>query len=338
MSEIKNTLDALFAKQNLSFSQSQALFDDIMLGKLNDIELAAVLTALKIKGEVTDEIAGAAASMRAHAVAFDKAGLIVADSCGTGGDGANTINVSTTAAIVAAACGINITKHGNRSVSSKSGSADLLKALGINIDMTPAQAERCLANTGFTFLFAPHYHQGVKHAMNVRTTLKTRTIFNILGPLANPAQPELQLLGVYAPELCRPMAETLAKLGTKRAMVVHGAGTDEIALHGSTQVVELNNGELREYTLTPSDFGLANYSLAELAGDTPDYNAQASLAILRGQGTAAHNAAITANVAALLYLQGQQHSFASAAQTVQQVLASGQALNTLHNIVEVSHG
>lgn len=331
-------LNQLLAKQDLSFSQATELFDAIMNGQLNDIELTAALIALKLKGETSDEIAGAAASMRANAVPFQTSKTLLADSCGTGGDGSNTINISTTAAIVAAAAGINMVKHGNRSVSSNSGSADLLKALGINIDMSPEQAAHCLDNTGFTFLFAPHYHSGVRHAMGMRTALKSRTIFNILGPLANPAAPEVQLLGVYDPSLCLPMAETLKTLGTKRAMVVHGAGTDEIALHGTTKVVELNNGELSEYTLTASDFGLANYSLEQLAGQGPEYNAKASLAILQGQGEMAHNAAIIANVAALLYLTDKAGDLKAAADQVSNLLASGKAMDTLNAIIEVSHG
>ena len=331
-------LNQLLAKQDLSFSQATALFDAIMNGQLNDIELTAALIALKLKGETSDEIAGAAASMRANAVPFKTSKTLLADSCGTGGDGSNTINISTTAAIVAAAAGINMVKHGNRSVSSNSGSADLLKALGINIDMSPEQAAYCLENTGFAFLFAPHYHSGVRHAMGVRTALKSRTIFNILGPLANPAAPEVQLLGVYDPSLCLPMAETLKTLGTKRAMVVHGAGTDEIALHGTTKVVELNNGELSEYTLAASDFGLANYSLEQLAGQGPEYNAKASLAILQGQGEMAHNAAIIANVAALLYLTDKASDLTAAADQVSELLASGKAMDTLNAIIEVSHG
>ncbi|KPH59679.1 MULTISPECIES: anthranilate phosphoribosyltransferase [Pseudoalteromonas] len=330
-------IDVLLTQTSLSFSQSQQLFDAIMQGKVNDIALSALLVALKLKGEVSDEIAGAAASMRANAVPFNTKLAMLADSCGTGGDGSNTINISTTAAIVAAACGINMVKHGNRSVSSNSGSADLLKALGINIDMTPDQAVACLEQTGFTFLFAPHYHSGVRHAMEVRTTLKTRTIFNILGPLANPAAPEVQLLGVYDENLCLAMAQTLKTLGTKRAMVVHGSGTDEIALHGKTTVVELNNGELRQYTLSPADFGLANYSLEQLAGEGPEYNANASRAILAGTGTDAHNAAIIVNVAALLYLTGKVENFKAGAQHVVEVLKSGRALNTLNTIVEQSH-
>ncbi|MBB1450467.1 anthranilate phosphoribosyltransferase [Pseudoalteromonas sp. SG43-1] len=335
---VQHAIEQLITGQSLSYADAKALFDEIMQGNMSEIELTALLISLKIKGEVSDEIAGAAASMRENAVAFTTSSTQLADSCGTGGDGSNTINISTTAAIVAAAAGINMVKHGNRSVSSNSGSADLLKALGINIDMSPEQAAKCLEQTNFTFLFAPHYHSGVRHAMGVRTALKTRTIFNILGPLANPAAPDVQLLGVYNEALCMPMAQTLNTLGTKRAMIVHGSGTDEIALHGPTTVVELNNGELTQYTLNPSDFDLANYSLEQLAGEGPQYNANASLAILQGKGTDAHNAAIVVNVAALLYLTGKAETLKEGAKQVQTLLSSGQAMNTLNAIIEVSNG
>ncbi|MBB1281450.1 anthranilate phosphoribosyltransferase [Pseudoalteromonas sp. SR41-1] len=335
---VQHAIEQLITGQSLSYADAKALFDEIMQGNMSEIELTALLISLKIKGEVSDEIAGAAASMRENAVAFTTSSTQLADSCGTGGDGSNTINISTTAAIVAAAADINMVKHGNRSVSSNSGSADLLKALGINIDMSPEQAAKCLEQTNFTFLFAPHYHSGVRHAMGVRTALKTRTIFNILGPLANPAAPDVQLLGVYNEALCMPMAQTLKTLGTKRAMIVHGSGTDEIALHGPTAVVELNNGELTQYTLNPSDFDLANYSLEQLAGEGPQYNANASLAILQGKGTDAHNAAIVVNVAALLYLTGKAETLKEGAKQVQTLLSSGQAMNTLNAIIEVSNG
>ncbi|ESP92038.1 anthranilate phosphoribosyltransferase [Pseudoalteromonas luteoviolacea] len=332
------SLNQLIDQHSLSFEQATELFGQVMQGQLSEIELTAALIALKIKGETASEIAGAAKAMRDHAVAFDNRGLYCADSCGTGGDGTNTINVSTTAAIVAAACGIPMVKHGNRSVSSKSGSADLLRTLGINLEMSPEQGANCLEKTNFAFLFAPLYHSGVKHAMPVRTKLKTRTLFNILGPLANPAKPQLQLLGVYDPSLCRPMAETLKMLGTERAMVVHGAGCDEIALHGTTLVTELNNGEITEYALTPADFGLDNYSLEEIAGDTPEYNAQAIRDILDGKGKAAHNAAIAANVSALLVMSGKVDNLKEGTKYVLDILASGKCAQTLKAIAEVSHG
>ncbi|MFY8273319.1 anthranilate phosphoribosyltransferase [Pseudoalteromonas sp. SSDWG2] len=328
----------LYQQSDLSFDETHSLFNDIMQGRVDDITLASLLTALKIKGESAEEIAGAAAAMRENATPFVTNATDLVDTCGTGGDGANTINISTTASIVAAACGLNVVKHGNRSVSSNSGSSDLLQRLGININMSPELAAHVLEQTGFTFLFAPLYHSGVKHAMAVRTTLKTRTVFNILGPLANPAKPQAQLLGVYSPALCLPMAKTLQKLGCERAMVVHGCGTDEIALHGDTHVVELKEGQLQQYTLSADDFGLANFSLEALAGSGPDYNAQAATAILSGQGSAAHNSAIIANVAALLVLNNKAANFKEAAQHVAHILKSGVAMQTLNAIKEVSNG
>jgi anthranilate phosphoribosyltransferase len=331
-------INELIEQRNLTFEQSSEFFNLVMTGQVSEIELSAALIALKIKGETDSEIAGAAKAMRDNAVSFNNPCSVSFDSCGTGGDGANSINVSTTAALVAASMGVNMVKHGNRSVSSQSGSSDLLNALGININMSVAQAEQCLAATRFTFLFAPLYHAGVKHAMPVRTTLKTRTLFNILGPLANPAKPSHQLLGVYTPSLLRPMAQTLKLLGCKRAMVIHGAGTDEIALHGTTQVAELRNGEIHEYSLTPSDFGLDNFALSAIEGAEPEYNAAASLAILQGEGAPAHNAAIAANVAAMLVMQGDYNSFIEATSAVLEHLKKGLAFKHLQQIIEVSNG
>ncbi len=335
---MQQELEQLYSGTSLTFEQMQSVFSKVMQGQLTEIELSALLVALKIKGETAAEIAGAAQAMRANALSFNNIFSDAIDSCGTGGDGANTINISTTAALVGASCGLKMVKHGNRSVSSQSGAADLVKTLGINIEMSPEQGANGLEKTGFSFLFAPVYHSGVKHAMGVRTTLKTRTIFNILGPLANPAQPKFQLLGVYRPELCRLMAETLQQLGCERAMVVHGAGTDEIALHGETQVAELIDGQVKEYTLTPEQFGLTHYPLAALAGASPEQNAKATLAILQGKGAPAHNAAIIANVAALLYLTGRADSLVTAAEQVSAVLKSGVAYTNLQHIIECSHG
>ena len=269
-------LETLYQGKALSQNEATDAFNQIVTGQVDNIVLSSLLTALKIKGETPEEIAGAAQAMIQNASAIKRPEYDFADIVGTGGDGHNTINISSAAAIVAASCGVKVAKHGNRSVSSKSGSADLFNAFGMKLDMSPAVARECLDKSNLCFLFAPVYHAGIKHAMPVRTTLKTRTIFNILGPLANPAAPDVQLLGVYDESLCLPMAQTLHTLGTKRAMIVHGSGTDEIALHGPTQVVELDNGKITQYTLNPSDFDLANYSLEQLAGEGPQYNANAS--------------------------------------------------------------
>ncbi len=344
-----DSLELLLAGQSLSEHQTQTFFSDVVNGQVDPIVLSSFLTALKIKGETPAEICGAASALRSHSVPFPSCDALqntntllnvapglYADNCGTGGDGSNTFNISTTASIVAAACGLPIVKHGNRSVSSKSGSADMLESFGVNLEMTPEVAFNSLQHCNLTFLFAPAYHSGIRHAMPVRKTLHTRTIFNILGPLVNPARPPIQLLGVFKPELVRPMAETLLLLGVKRAMVVHGSGVDEIALHGDTRVVELKDGQLNEYSLSPADFGLKNYGLDDLAGGDPAFNANITAKLLAGQANEAHNAAIAVNVSALLYLFGQAKDFKQGATIAQEVIASGKAKHTMDQFIELS--
>ena len=209
--------------------------------------------------------------------------------------------------------------------------------MGIKLDMSPAQARRCLDELGVCFLFAPQYHAGVRHAMPVRQALKTRTLFNVLGPLINPARPSFQLMGVYAPELVRPIAETLLALGLKTGMVVHGAGLDEIAIHGPTQVAEIRDGEIREYLLTPADFGLDTYPVSAIQGGEPEENRAITAAILEGRGSPAHNAAIAANVAPLLVMAGEAPDFRQAAARVLAVLASGQAALLARDLATLSH-
>ena len=337
--DINKVLPILVDGKDLNQTQSHDFFQQVLQGNVEPTFMASVLTALKIKGETPEEIAGAAIAIRAAATSFpkrDSEESIVADCVGTGGDGANTINISTTAAILAAACGLKMAKHGNRSVSSMSGSADLLEAFGVNLMMSET-ANHCLAQTNLCFLYAPAYHSGFKHAGPVRKSMGIRTIFNILGPLVNPAHPNIMLLGVYTPELLMPMAQALQLTGVQRAFVVHGSGLDEIALHGDTQVIEINQGELIERTFTPQDFGLNNYALAEIEGGTPQENADIIKAILSGQGQDAHNAAVIINCAALLYLHNKADSLKEAAQLASEVLASGKGLSTLSSLVELSN-
>ncbi|EWH09899.1 anthranilate phosphoribosyltransferase [Catenovulum agarivorans DS-2] len=327
-----------FAGENSDKQQTQAFFNQVMLGDVEPILLAGVLGALKVKGETPEEIAGAAGAMRANALEFNRPDYLIADSCGTGGDGADTINISTTTAIVAAACGLKMTKHGNRSVSSKSGSSDLLEGLGINLTPSPEQSRKCLDEAGICFFFAPQYHSGVKHAMPVRQTMKTRTIFNILGPLANPAAPDIQLLGVYSADLLKPIAETLKQLGLKRAMVVHGSGLDEIALHGETQVCELKDGQISQYRLSPADFGVNECALSDIKGGTPAENKQICLNMLSGKGEQAHLNAVAINVSALLYMAGLATDLKQGTQIALDAMQSGKALATLNKFVELSNG
>jgi len=334
---MKNILSTLVDGQDLEQETITAFFEQMLKGETDPILLASVLTALKMKGETPSEISGAAIAIKAAATAFPPQKNTVADCVGTGGDGANTINISTTAAVLAAACGLKIAKHGNRSVSSMSGSADLLEAFGVNLMMSPETASNCLDKANLCFLYAPAYHSGFKHAAAVRKAMGVRTLFNILGPLANPAYPNVMLLGVYTPELLMPMAEALQLTGVERAFVVYGSGLDEIALHGETQVVEINGEQLIERTISPQDFGLKNYSLEDIKGGTPKKNADIIKAILSGNGQEAHNAAVIINCAALLYLHDKADSLKAAAQLASEVLKSGKGLATLGLLVSLSN-
>lgn len=337
-----SALNTLVGGDSLTQQQSHDVFEQVINGYVAPERLAAILTALKMKGETPAEIAGAAIAIRANASHFPSQPAAVADCVGTGGDGANTINISTTAALLAAACGLKMAKHGNRSVSSMSGSADLLEAFGVNLTMSPEVANECLAQANICFLYAPAYHTGFKHAAPVRKAMAIRTLFNILGPLVNPAKPDIMLLGVYIPELITPMAQALLLTGVKHAWVVHGSGLDEIALHGKTQVTEISNGQLIKKEITPSDFGLNNYTLADIKGGTPQENAEMVKAILAGKGQEAHNSAVIINCAALLYLHreqlnGQADTLLLAAQHAAKVLSSGVAAKTLANLVRLSN-
>ncbi|WP_372626510.1 anthranilate phosphoribosyltransferase [Arsukibacterium sp.] len=321
----------------LSQRQSTEFFSAVVAGEVTPVLLTALLVALKMRGETADEIAGAAKALRQAAQPFPGKVAGSIDCCGTGGDGSNTINISTTAAIVGACMGLPVIKHGNRSVSSSSGSADLLEQLGINIQQSPAQAANTLKQSNCSFLFAPLYHAGIKHAMPVRQALKSRTLFNLLGPLVNPAAPDFQLLGVYDPALCRVMAEALQQLGTKAAWVVHGSGCDEIALHGKTNVCQLKDGEITEFTLSPADFGLTEHPLSSLAGGMPSENAAATLAILNGSGQRAHNEAVAMNVAAMLKIAGRGDNLITNTLAVLECLASGKAMHTLQRFKAISN-
>lgn len=338
--DISTVLPTLVEGTDLNQTQSHDFFQQVLEGNIDPALLASVLTALKLKEETPEEIAGAALAIRGAATKFperDNATDTIADCVGTGGDGANTINISTTAAILAAACGLKMAKHGNRSVSSMSGSADLLEALGVNLSMSPETAHHCLQEINLCFLYAPAYHSGFRHAGPVRKAMGIRTMFNILGPLVNPASPNIMLLGVYMPELLSPIAKALSLTGVKRAFVVHGSGLDEIALHGETQVIEINNDELIERSISPKDFGLNTYSLEDIKGGTPQENAKYIKDILSGNGQEAHNAAVIINCAALLYLHGKADSLRQAAEMASKVLASGKGFETLTSLVTLSN-
>lgn len=324
-------LEQLYRGHSLSTSESTALFNAVIQGELSNEQIAAMLIALKVRGANTEEITGAVAASLQNAKAFPHPNYPFADIVGTGGDGQNTINISTASAIVAASMGTKVAKHGNRSVSSKSGASDVLTALGVNVNVTPEQARQALDEIGVCFLFAQQYHSGFRHVAPVRAALKTRTIFNILGPLINPARPAYHLLGVYAPELVKTYAETAVALEHQHSFVVHGSGLDEVALHGETQVAEIKNGKIEYFTLTPEDFGLKAQSLESLRGDEPQENAQILTALLQGKGKTEHANAVAANTALLLKLFGHD----DLKQNVQNVLAhlaSGKAFETLQKL------
>lgn len=338
---IQPLLDLLYQGQSLSREQTFEIFSALIRGEMSEATMAGMLVALKMRGETIDEISGAADAMRAAAKTFpysngDNLSNGIVDIVGTGGDGFNTINISTTAAFVAAAAGAKVAKHGNRSVSSKSGSSDLLAQFGIDLTMSPDTASRCLDALNLCFLFAPHYHGGVKHAGPVRQALKTRTLFNVLGPLINPARPEFMLLGVYSPELVLPIAKVLKALGTKRAMVVHGSGLDEVALHGNTQVAELKDGDIIEYQLTPADLGVPSIQISELEGGEPAQNALITEAILKGRGTDAHTNAVAINAGCALYVCGIADSVKTGTLLAIATIQSGKAFELLSELAKVS--
>ena len=326
-------LEQLYNGKTLNKEESAVIFNAIMEGELNNEQIAAMLIALKVRGATIDELSGAVSASLQNAKSFPRPDYPFADIVGTGGDGQNTINISTASAIVAASMGAKVAKHGNRSVSSKSGASDVLTALGVNVNVTPEQARQALDDIGVCFLFAQQYHSGFKHVAPVRAALKTRTLFNILGPLINPARPTYHLLGVYAPELVKTYAETAVALGHQHTFVVHGAGLDEVAVHGETQVAEIKNGKIDYFTLTPEDFGLKTQSLESLRGGEPQENAQYLTALLQGKGKAEHANAVAANVALLLKLFGHD----DLKQNVQHVLAhlaSGNAFETLQHLTK----
>ena len=329
-------MDQLFRGENISRTQAQGLFDELLRGEMDQMTMASLLTVLKMKGETPDEIAGAAQALLAAASPFPRPEYTFCDIVGTGGDGMNTINVSTTSALVAAACGIKVAKHGNRGVSSKSGSSDLLEQLGIDLNMSPEQARRCMDETNVCFIFAPNYHGGIRHAMPVRQALKTRTIFNLLGPLINPARPDFMVLGVYAEEMVRPIADTLVTMGLTRGMVVHGSGLDEIAIHGPTTVAEIINGSISEYQITPEELGLERYDISAIAGGEPHENKAITLELLQGRGTPAQQGVIAMNVAPLLVMNGQAETLKEAVAQVLAVLKSGKAMEVANQLAELS--
>lgn len=333
-----NQFTKLYNGNSLSENESRDVFADIFKGKLNDVQLSSLLTALKIKGENQDEIAGAALAMLDAAEKFPRPELQIGEIVGTGGDGLNTINISTLSAIFAASLGLTIAKHGNRAVSSKTGASDLLKALGYNLNLSSEKSAELLRKEGFAFMFAQTYHKAMKFAAPVRQSLHTRTIFNLLGPLTNPAHPNYELLGVYDKSLLALMAKTLYKTGVKKALCVNGNGMDEIAPFGVTHYAELKeDGSVITGFMTKDTFGIKQeFCQDDLTGGTAEENAQIALKILSGKGTDAQNAAIGVNLSALLYLAGKVNTFKDGFDMAMSTIKSGKGLNKLQHICAFS--
>ncbi len=330
---MKECLQKLIAGQNLSSSEAVAAFDRIMDGEATPAQLGAFLAALRLKGETIDELTGACTSMRRHAVFIDPRGKQVVDTCGTGGDALGTFNISTTAAFVVAGAGVPVAKHGNRSITSKCGSADVLAELGVNLEVSPDVMEECIHEVGIGFLFAPKLHPAMKHAMGPRRELGFRTIFNLLGPLSNPAGARCQVLGVFAPELTEMFAEVLKQLGSQRVFVVHGQdGMDEITVTGTTRVSELRDGSIRTYNFDPLSVMEDYADISTLAGGDPKQNAVITRAILEGEKGPRRDI-VCLNAAAGLIAGGKAKDFVDGFQLAETTLDSGAALQALEGLV-----
>jgi anthranilate phosphoribosyltransferase len=321
---------------SLTEQEACSLATAIMSGQATPAQIAALLIALRMKGETADEITGFARAMRAGATPLPLPPEELVDTCGTGGDGSGTFNISTVSAFAAAGAGCKVAKHGNRSISSRCGSADLLRALGVNIELSPEATARCIEQVGVGFMFAPLYHPSMKHATGPRKEIGVRSIFNILGPLANPAGARRQLLGVFKRELTETLAQVLRMLGSLHCLVVHGEdGLDEITLTGNTYVSELRDGNIHNCTLGPEEFGMQRSSAEQLAGGDPDANAQIALDVLRGKPGPARDIVLL-NAAAVTYVSGRATSVLEGVRLAAEAVDSGRALQTLEALRAMS--
>ena len=333
---IQQAIHEVISGQDLSFEAAKEVMNEIMSGETTPAQMAAFLTGLRMKGETIDEITACATVMREKALKLEP-DFPVIDIVGTGGDEAGTFNISTTSAFVVAAGGVPVAKHGNRSVSSKSGAADVLEHLGVNLNLTAEQSGKLLKETGMCFLFAQAYHSSMKYAGPVRKELGVRTIFNILGPLSNPAGATMQLLGVYDRKLVDPLAQVLSNLGVKRGLVVCGDdGLDEATVTGPTQVCEIRFGELTRYEITPEQFGFKRCALPELVGGTPEDNAQITRDILSGKLTGAKRDIVVLNSALSLYLGIDDCSITDCLEKASWLISSGKAAAKLEEFVKAT--
>ncbi len=335
MPDLKPFLAKVATGESLSREEAQDAFGILMSGEATPSQIGAFLMALRVRGETVAEMTGAVSTMRAKMLRVDAPADAV-DIVGTGGDGAGTYNISTLAAIIAAGAGLTVAKHGNRALSSKSGTADALSALGVNLEIGPKQIARCIREAGIGFMFASMHHAAMRHVGPSRVELGTRTIFNLLGPLSNPAGAKRQLLGVYSPQWLMPIAETLREMGSETVWVVHGQGLDEITTTGTTQVVALESGKIREFELSPADFGVAPATLADLKGGDGVANAAALRAVLGGAKNAYRDISLC-NAAAALVVAGKAETLKDAMQLATASLESGKASAALDRLVAVSN-
>jgi len=335
--EPADALAHLYSGQSLPQPEAEALFTALVEGRLAESQIAAMLIALRFKGETADEMIGAARALRAADAPFERPDYLYADTCGTGGDGSSLINLSTAVAFVSAAAGLPIAKHGNRSVTSPCGSADVLEQLGVRLDVSAEVSRRALDETGVCFLLAPLYHPGLRHAGPVRRALRVRTIMNLLGPCLNPAEPKVQLLGVAEARHLEPVAKTLASLGVSNALVVHGSGIDEIALHGETQAVRVTEGGFEALTIAPEDAGLERRPLESLKGGGPEENAARMTALLKGEGSKVEADAVSLNAGALLATAGLAADLREGVARASDALASGEPYRILRRLAEITN-
>jgi anthranilate phosphoribosyltransferase len=332
---IKEAILQAAQRENLSYETAEAVMDEIMEGKASEIQMAAFLTAMSVKGETIEEITALAAGMRKHCIRILHE-MDVLEIVGTGGDRSNSFNISTTSALVISAAGIPVAKHGNRAASSKSGAADVLESLGVDITIPPERSLHLLKTINLCFLFAQNYHISMKYVAPVRRELGIRTIFNILGPMVNPAGANMELLGVYDAELIEPMAKVLSNLGVKSGMVVYGQdGLDEISLSSSTSICELRNGEFKSYVIEPEDFGFKRCKKEELAGGTPADNAKITRDILSGEKSPKRDAVLL-NSAAAIHIARPEVSFKEGINIAAEVIDSGKASSQLERFISLS--
>lgn len=333
---IKEAIHKVFKKENLTYKEAEAVMNEIMEGEASAVQMSSYLTALSMKGETVEEITASAAGMRAHCVRLLH-DMDVLEIVGTGGDGANSFNISTTSSLVISAAGVPVAKHGNRAASSKCGAADVLEALGVNITIAPEKSRELLEKIGICFLFAQNYHIAMKYVAPVRKELGIRTIFNILGPLANPAGANMELMGVYDESLVEPLAHVLANLGVKRALVVYGTDVlDEISLSAPTKVCEVKDGTFTSYEITPEQFGLTRCRKEDLVGGTPAENAQITRDILAGKPGPKRDAVLM-NAGAALYMAGKTDSIQAGIDLAKEIIDSGKAAAQLEKFVELSN-